>query len=234
MSHTIKHLFFWLSGAGAETLERCPNWEQRKYVAFGATVLVPCAFAFIACAYALSTITDNYLVIFPVALVWSFIILTIDRALLAGYRPFLSWTRKLSQFALRLGVAILMGLTIAHPLVLLLFSDTITSVIEDDRGVEIEKVRGTFAETKKGVRTEITRLEDAVAVQREKWTESFQAKFIIQDHGKSEDAIPGLTAEQQEELDEAVGEAISPFKERLDFVQGQFDELSPQYAKLQT
>ena len=90
MFHKFKHLFFWLSGAGAETLERCPNWEQRKYVAFGATVLVPCAFAFIACAYALSTLTDNGLVIFPVALVWALIILTIDRALLAGYRPFLS------------------------------------------------------------------------------------------------------------------------------------------------
>jgi len=37
-------MFFWLSGAGTETLEQCPNWEQRKYVAFGATVLVPCAF----------------------------------------------------------------------------------------------------------------------------------------------------------------------------------------------
>ena len=69
MMHSLKHLFFWLSGAGAETLEQCPNWEQRKYVAFGATVLVPCAFAFIACAYALSTITDNAMVIFPVALV---------------------------------------------------------------------------------------------------------------------------------------------------------------------
>ena len=56
---SLKRAFFWLSGAGTETLEQCPAWEQRKYVAFGATVLVPCAFAFIACAYALSTLTDN-------------------------------------------------------------------------------------------------------------------------------------------------------------------------------
>ena len=41
ISHHIKHIFFWLSGAGAESLESCPNWEQRKYVAYGATVLVP-------------------------------------------------------------------------------------------------------------------------------------------------------------------------------------------------
>ncbi|MEN8773775.1 MAG: DUF4407 domain-containing protein [Akkermansiaceae bacterium] len=234
MFHSIKHIFFWLSGAGAQALEQCPNWEQRKYVAFGATVLVPCAFAFIACSYALSTITDRALVIFPVALVWAFIILTIDRALLAGYRPFLSWTRKLSQFSLRLCVAILMGLTIAHPLVLLLFSDTISSVIEEDRAAEIEVVRAEFGETKTGVRTEITRLDNAVAVQREKWTESFQARFIIQDPNTVDEAIPGLTAAQQTEFDAAIAEATAPFNERLAIVQQQFDELSPQYTKLQT
>lgn len=61
MAHSLKRVLFWLSGAGTETLEQCPNWEQRKYVAFGATVLVPCAFA---------------LIIYPVATVWALIILT--------------------------------------------------------------------------------------------------------------------------------------------------------------
>ena len=137
-SHKLKHVFFWLSGAGADTLEECPNWEQRKYVAFGATVLVPTVFAFIACAYALSTLTDKWNVIIPVSLAWSFIILTIDRALLATYRSFQSWTRKFSQFALRFVVAVLMGLTISHPLTLLLFKDTIHSVVEGERQTEIE------------------------------------------------------------------------------------------------
>ena len=63
---SFKHIFFWLSGAGAETLEQCPNWEQRKYVAFGATILVPTLFAFIACAYAVSTLTASWQVIVPV------------------------------------------------------------------------------------------------------------------------------------------------------------------------
>jgi hypothetical protein len=154
--HSIKRAFFWLSGAGTETLEQCPAWEQRKYVAFGATVLVPCAFAFIACAYALSTLTDNARVIYPVAAVWAFIILTIDRALLAGYRAYASGFRKLSQFSLRLVVAILMGITIAHPLVLLLFRDTVSSVIEKDRAAEIEVVRAGFQAEKEKVRSQVT------------------------------------------------------------------------------
>jgi len=234
MLRSVKRAFFWLSGAGTETLEQCPNWEQRKYVAFGATVLVPCAFAFIACAYALSTLTDDPRVIYPIAAVWAFIILTIDRALLAGYRPFLSWWRKLSQFALRLCVAVLMGLTIAHPLVLLLFRDTITTVIEKERAAEIDTERSRFAVAKDRVRDELAHLETTIAGLREEIVESYQAKFIIQDREDATAALPGLTAEQQAELDAAIGEATAPFRTRLEVIDPQLDELTPQLATVQT
>ncbi len=234
MTNSLKRAFFWLAGAGTETLEQCPNWEQRKYVAFGATVLVPCAFAFIACAYALSTLTDKPGVIYPVAAVWSFIILTIDRALLAGYRPYLSIFRKAGQFSLRLLVAILMGITIAHPLVLLLFRDTVSSVVEKDRAAEIEVVRATFDTEKEKIRVEIDSLEAALAEQRLRWNESFQAKFIIQENQEVSSAIPGLSAEQQIELKAATDEATAPFTARLEVVRSQADELTPEYAKLQT
>lgn len=232
--HTLKRAFFWLSGAGTETLEQCPKWEQRKYVAFGATVLVPCAFAFIACAYALSTLTDNPRVIYPVAAVWAFIILTIDRALLAGYRAYMSIFRKLAQFSLRLVVAVLMGITIAHPLVLLLFRDTVSSVIEKDRAAEIETVRAGFETEKQKVRTQADALETIIADQRQKWNESFQAKFILQETEKAESAIPGLTTEQQAELKKSIDEGTAPFRERLAVIDKQSAELTPQYAKLQT
>lgn len=232
--HSLKRTFFWLSGAGTETLEKCPAWEQRKYVAFGATVLVPCAFAFIACAYALSTLTDNPRVIYPVAAVWAFIILTIDRALLASYRPYMSIFRKLSQFSLRLVVAVLMGITIAHPLVLLLFRDTVSSVIEKDRAAEIEVARKGFEVEKSRVREQVGVLEAALAEQRAKWNESFQAKFFLQESTEAKSAIPGLTAEQQVELKAAIDEATAPFRERLAVIEKQSDEFTPQYAKLQT
>lgn len=233
-SNLFKRIFFWLSGAGTETLEQCPNWEQRKYVAFGATVLVPSIFAFIACSYALSTITDNARVIYPVAAVWSFIILTIDRALLAGYRPFLSWWRKLSQFSLRLVVAVLMGLTIAHPLVLLLFKDTITTVVEEQRSREIAAERDKFGIAKDQVRAEIGKLEEAIAAQRETWNETFQARFIIQSREDADAAIPGLTEVQQTELKASIDEATRPFRDRLAVIDSQTDEFSPQFARLQT
>jgi hypothetical protein len=230
----FKRFFFWLSGAGTETLEQCPSWEQRKYVAFGATVLVPCAFAFIACAYALSTLTTEPRVIYPVAAVWAFIILTIDRSLLAGYRPYLSVFRKLSQFSLRLVVAVLMGVTIAHPLVLLLFRDTVSSVIEKDRSKEIEAVRQQFDQTKSRLRDVVRSQEADIAAQREQWNESFQARFLLEENEPATAARPGLSAEQQAALKVATDEATAPFRERLTAVEAQSAELTPQFAKLQT
>lgn len=230
----FKRIFFWLAGAGTETLERCPNWEQRKYVAFGATVLVPCAFAFIASSYALSTVTDRTEVIYGVATVWAFIILSIDRALISGYRAYLSFFRKLSQFALRIVVATLMGVTIAHPVVLMLFRDTITTLIENERAAEIDAARVGFDERKARVRGEIDDLERALAEQRERWNESFQAKFIIQDTEDAGAAIPGLTTDQQEELRRATAEATRPFDERLKLVDEQIAELTPLFTKVQT
>src|SRR5579884_2903387 len=159
----IRRFFFWLSGAGTENLEACPEWEQRKYVAFGATVLVPCSFAFIACSYALSTLTAEWRISFGVAAVWAFIIMTIDRALLASYRPYLGFFRKCGQFSLRFVIAFLMGLTISHPLTLLLFRDTISGVIEHDRAAEIAAVEADSARKQKTVNEQIAATEKEIA-----------------------------------------------------------------------
>ncbi len=234
MNNRFKNLFFWLSGAGTDTLEACPGWEQRKYVAFGATVLVPCLFAFIASAYAISTLTVDPFVIYPVAAVWSFIILSIDRALLASYRPFQSWPRKLGQFSLRFAVAILMGITIAHPLVLLLFRDTISTVVEKDRAQDIEKTRSGFDAEKAKIRTGIDKLEKGIAEQRELWTKTFQAEFIIQKTTSSIEDMPGLTERQKAELKKAIDAAVAPFAARLKEIEPQLASLLPTYTKAQS
>jgi len=234
LNDRFKNLFFWLSGAGTDTLNSCPGWEQRKYVAFGATVLVPCLFAFIASAYAISTLTSEPFVIYPVAVVWSFIILSIDRALLASYRPFQSWFRKLGQFSLRFAVAILMGVTIAHPLVLLLFRDTISTVVEKDRATDIAKARSGFDAEKAKIRTGIDKLEKGIAEQRELWTKTFQAEFIIQKTTSSVDDMPGLSDRQKTELKKTIDAAVAPFAARLKEIEPQLTSLLPQYSKVQS
>ncbi len=228
-----KRFFFWLSGAASDVLEQCPEWEQRKYVSFGASVLVPCAFAFLASAYAISTLTSQTMVIYAVATVWAFIILTIDRALLASYRPFMSFGRKVGQFVLRCGVAVLMGLTIAHPLVLLLFRDTLEAVIERDRRVEVEHLQQGFTQRRERLRTQGQELENAVAAQRQQWEATYQATFLVKDDDAGGADAKGMTAEQQTELKKAVTAATAGYATRLREIVQQGETLTPQYQKLQ-
>ncbi len=231
----LKHFFFWLSGAGAETLEQCPGWEQRKYVAFGATVLVPTVFAFIACGYALSTLTDNWKVIVPIALAWGLIIMTIDRALLSIYRSYQRFHRKVGQFFLRIVVAALMGVTISHPLTLLLFSDTITSVVEEDRQAEIEAVRAAANVEKATVETKIGGLEAQIAEQRANFEKTFSAEFLVEDTSVGlADPLAELDEELRAQMTARIETETAAERTKIDQVDADFAELQGNYATLQT
>lgn len=228
----IERVFFWLSAASSDNLDACPAWERRKYVAFGATVLVPSTFAIIACAYALSTLTDNWWIIAPVSLVWSFIILTVDRALLATYRAYQSFFRKAAQFSLRIVVAALMGITISHPLTLLLFKDTVTSVIEKHRQNEIEAARETSKQQKAAVEARITPLEAEIAKQRENWNATFSAKFLDENGLPVEKPLSDDEKKAKAEREVKIAEAAAPGKARLEGLDKEMATVSADYQKI--
>ena len=231
---SFKHIFFWLSGAGAETLEQCPNWEQRKYVAFGATILVPTLFAFIACAYAVSTLTASWQVIVPVSLVWAFIILTIDRALLATYRSFQSFHRKMGQFALRMVVAALMGITIAHPLTLLLFKDTIHAKIEQERGIEIEEAAAKSVAAQAIVQNKIDTVNAEIAANDERFKKTYEAEFIVEDTTVgADDPASELDPETRAEMEDKIEVATGPVIAKITAAEDKIDELTKRYETLQ-
>ncbi|MCH2062061.1 MAG: DUF4407 domain-containing protein [Verrucomicrobiales bacterium] len=229
----IRRTFFWLSGASTDALEKCPEWEQRKYVAFGATVLVPTAFAILASSYAMATLTSDPRVIVPVALVWGFIILTIDRALLATYRSYQPFLRKLSQFALRVVVAVLMGLTISHPLTLLLFKDTVSSVIETEREAEIVSVRGEFSINKAEVEAKLKEVEGQIEALRVRRDQTYEANFIVEDEAGGTGVADGLDAEAREALRKKVDAATSGQVARIAAVGKESEALQATYQKLQ-
>ncbi len=230
----LSRIFIWLSGASDINLADCPPWERRKYVAFGATVLVPCAFALMASAYAVSTLTDNWFVISVVALVWSFIILTVDRALLATYRAYQSIFRKFFQFSLRVVVAALMGITISHPLTLLLFKDTISSVIEKDRDAELNQVRADSTIQRKVVEDKIVALDADIAKARLKWDETFTAKFLAgEDETGKKKPLTEDEKKAKAEFDKKIAEAQAPTLEKLQTAEKEIATLSTQSTKIQ-
>lgn len=208
-------IFYWLSGASEQSLRDCPAWERRKYVAFGATVLVPSLFALISSAYAVSTLTDNWAYIIPVALVWSFIILTVDRALLATYRAYQSFVRKVAQFGLRIVVAALMGLTISHPLALLLFKDTVSTVIEEQREADIAGARAESAKLKTATEAKIAAVDGDIAALGVKWDQTFQAEFLVVDPATGQPALTPDEMKAKAELEAKVAEATGPLREKV-------------------
>jgi len=123
-------------------------------------------------------------------------------------------------------------LTIAHPLVLLLFQDTVHSVIEKDRQAEIAMVRTHFSDEKGAAEQKIGSVEQSVTDLQNRWNETFQAKFIAQAEIE-ESPLPGLTPAQQAELKKAIDVATAPTRERLATVDQQIGELTPVYTKIQ-
>ncbi len=226
-------VFYWLSGASEQSLRECPAWERRKYVAFGATVLVPSLFALISSAYAVSTLTDNWWYIVPVSLVWSFIILTVDRALLATYRAYQSFVRKAAQFGLRIVVAALMGLTISHPLALLLFRDTVSTVIEEQREVDIAAARAESGALKTATEAKIAVVDADIAKLGVKWDATFQAEFLVVDPATGQPVLTPDEMKAKAELEKKVAEATAPLKAKVGEVEKQLATEDAASKKLQ-
>src|SRR5690606_18556003 len=158
-------------------------------------------------------------IIVPIALAWGLIIMTIDRALLSIYRSYQKLHRKISQFFLRIVVAGLMGVTISHPLTLLLFTDTITSVVEEDRQSEIEAVRVAANAEKATVETKVDELEGQIAEQRAHFEETFSAEFLVEDPSAGlADPLADLDDELRAQMDSRIAADTAAYVAKIDAV----------------
>jgi len=218
--------FIWLAGADDDKLANCPKWERRKYEAFGATVLVPTLFGIIACAYAVSTLTPDPKIIIPIALVWAFIILSIDRALLASYRAFVTGTRKYTQFFLRFLVAVLMGFSISHPLTLLLFKDTIAERIEQRRDGEMAQIRDSAREQRQLVDSKISATLLTLSEQRKAYEDTIGGDFLTPEPAAGEDKQGELIAVSRTVLDEQIKLATQAQVDRLNDLKGEIAKVT--------
>jgi len=217
---------FWLAGASVNVLRKCPEEEQTKYAALGATVLIPSIFAFVASFYILSTLTSGWfhlIMMTPVAFVWAFAILTIDRALLASYRTYVSWLKKLWQFLLRFLIALFMGIAISHPIVLLVFNDTIGSEIEKNRSKEIASIDDEHEVSKGKIGRAIEELQrDEIAILNE--IKAIDRPFFSQDNQERENLL-NENAEKFEKDINAVDTQLNLLNTQLNETQTRLDKV---------
>lgn len=225
----FERVLIWLSSADSEVLQdKCPKWERLKYEAFGASVLVPVLFGMIAASYAVSTLTQNVYIIVGFALVWGFIIMTVDRLLLATYRAHVPLSKKATQFVLRVSVAILMGLTVSHPLTLLLFKDTINSEIEKKRSKEMAIVRAEADVEKKALEERITQATLNLQQQQQRYQDTIGGGFLENKNRVPAD-VAAKPAEPAKDEFADIDRQIDEYKRERDRVRGELDRWQREY-----
>ncbi len=117
----VSRLMLNCAGADIETLRQCTSAEVTKYVLYGTCVLIPSVFAIFSGGYSAFLMTKDWKVSVLIALLWSWGIFTIDRAVVSNTRPGkFTW-----GVLLRVLLAVVIAITIAEPLTLRFFQDKI-------------------------------------------------------------------------------------------------------------
>ncbi|UOA07089.1 DUF4407 domain-containing protein [Methylobacter sp. S3L5C] len=197
----LERLFIWLSGVSPGILATCPESEQKKHAALGGTVLIPALLAIVTASFLLYTLNFSTYIIVPVALLWSCMILLMDRALLATYRKGFSFLGKLGQFSLRFAIALLIAVTVAHPVVLLLFSERIDAAYNEGR-IKTERDNLALQCDLKNPQSELRLLDEKMVTLRSELKNSNQLfePAICNDSAliSSQDEIPAIEKLNQE------------------------------------
>lgn len=167
MGSLVRFFHFW-AGVDSDLLELCPHHERQRYLTQGILVLLTGFFAFMSSGYAIFTVFHNERLSIALGLIWGFLIINFDRMLLLTYSKYGSLARRISTALIRLSLAILIGVVVAHPLVLKLFEPEILAQIAkdqvDERDREDERYNDKLNEAQMNRDDEISKLQAKVAL----------------------------------------------------------------------
>ena len=169
---------YWLSGARWETLRYCPATERERIAVLGSTVLIPTIMSFLGMMfYAKSRFAEPpWLAVLGIALAWSFVIMNTDRILLATYRPFQPWWRKLLQVMFRFALAGVVSVAIAFPFCLDQYRSAITHRYQTELQGKLNNLREEEAAKRKELAVALQKIRDDEAASRKQLTDDFAKK----------------------------------------------------------
>ncbi|MCW3072967.1 MAG: hypothetical protein JWP69_36 [Flaviaesturariibacter sp.] len=136
---TDSNFLWWCSGAHQKLLKRFPS-EQIKYAGLGGVLLATFVLATLSSGYAIYSVFGNPLWAIAFAFVWGAIIFNFDRFLVSTMRKYgVSKRRQFLMAIPRLGLALLIGLTIARPLELKIFEKEINVKMVENTHKKIQR-----------------------------------------------------------------------------------------------
>lgn len=151
-----------MAAADARLMKDCGP-DRFRYTVIGYTVMATWIFATLAWGYFFSTLFDDILLILPAALFFGFVILTIDRGLIAGINSNGGKNRWLS-LSVRLVLALTIGFFLSQPVVLMLFKKDVDAhlpvVKEKKTAAYTQQIRQENALPLQDARAEIDRIRN--------------------------------------------------------------------------
>lgn len=169
---TFYGLFIYLSGADPKILRLCGDLEfseKNKYFGYGISVLLPASLGGISCWFALQTVTDSKITCLSVGLLWFFIILSIDRFLISTL--YKSEHNSNNGFYIsiffRLIFAIIVGLTISHPLIMLYFNSSIQEEIETYHKNDYQQKYNLFIKTESEIKKKYQEIKNNLDIKKD-------------------------------------------------------------------
>ncbi len=123
--NTVKHFFWFCSGANISLLKRCPT-EASKFTGIGATVFFTGVLAALSGGYAFHTIFENAWWAAAFGLLWGSIIFNLDRFIVSTMKKSKKgkWN-ELLMASPRILLAVMLAIVISKPLELKIFSKEI-------------------------------------------------------------------------------------------------------------
>jgi len=133
----LERFFLFCAGSDIDLLRHCRRAEQIKHMGFGSLVLVPAILALVSMSYALSSlegIQDKLWLAYLGGFIWSLIIFAFDRFIVSTHRRKRSDVAELKRpaFYLRFGFALILGIVISHPLVMLYFQGSVADQMSEN------------------------------------------------------------------------------------------------------
>lgn len=125
----LKHFFWMCSGADPDLLQSSSKSEQIKFAGIGGTVFFTAVMAFLASAYALFTVFENYYAAIGFGLLWGLLIFNLDRFIVSTIKKQGNFKKELVQVVPRIFLAVIIAVVIAKPLELKIFEKEINQVL---------------------------------------------------------------------------------------------------------
>lgn len=132
----MRDFFIWCSGTSVEIVKKCDDKEVSKYSNIGIVVFCVAFLSIFSATYFLSfafnTEGTNFMwIYFPIGLIWGFIILSLDRAIVSTISKSDSIKVQLFKAVPRITLAIMIGVVVATPLEFKIFEKEVNNVLDE-------------------------------------------------------------------------------------------------------